>query len=278
MSDRPTYKDYKESRKEGNVIMTPDGSYYAATNPWVIKLFALLSIILFGGAGIIVIALYNGLWLNLMFDFLLAPFVLSWLLDYSKYRLLRFEKLEPGSPEHMEVISRFKPQQEKRQTAAKILEITVKVILTCMFLFALLNTYTAELVRSLFDSQPRLFSVEITSHQMDGEPEVLYSADGETSQTVVLLPATENLQIYVNASVTRTLKPVQLNLDGKPLILNMYNLHTYGRPPSWFWEPEYLKQAFRFYLEGIHDGSTLTLTCGDLHQEWVFDVTDKEAS
>ena len=31
-------------------------------------------------------------------------------------------------------------------------------------------------------------------------------------------------------------------------------------------------------MTDIHPGSTLTLTCGSLSREWVFDVADKEAS
>ena len=273
MKDKLTYKDYKQSRNKGNVIMSPDGSLYVISNMWLDKLFAVLSSI--PPAAIpsiyLIFAIYNRLWLNLMFECGFAAAAISPLFDYTKYRLLLFVKLEPGSRDYQEANSWFKPERESRQTALKILGITARVIIAGAVVFALLNSHTAELVRSLFDSQPRVASFEVNSYQDSGDVDVLYSASTDPSITVIHLPSPENSQIYVNALVSRTLTPAQLTLDGKPLTLNLY---VFSSHLSWFWEPEYLKQGFRFYLDDIRDGSTLTLTCGGLTREWVFEVAD----
>ena len=274
MNGRPTYREYRISLAYGNMIMTPDGSFYAILNKWLNTFFRVLSAIAFiiGSLGPLII-FFNDLWLNLLSEFYFLIFFLPILLNYPKYLLLHFMKLEPGNCDYEKAARLFEPRQKKRKTSGKVLSTVGAIILASMFMFILLNSHTAQLVRSLFDSRPRLATYEVTNRQAGKDVEVLYSAGKENPQTVIYLPADDQNHIYVDIMVSRMLTPAQLSLDGETL---SPNINLYSRQFSWFWESEYLKQDFFFYLEDIHDGSVLNLTCGDLHQEWVIEMADEE--
>ncbi len=270
MNDRPTYKDYKQSHAEGNVIMTPDGSLFAILNMWLYKLFNFFSNILLGTVGFIsaIMVLFNGMWPNLMFDFFFAAFVLSHFLGYPKYILLRFIRLEPGNLDHKEASSWFPPQQEQRQNSSKVLDIAGKVILACMAIFILLNSHTTVLVRSLFDS-PRLVSAEILQN---GSIDIL--DDSSSTSTVITIPTNLSNELDVQVVMAYTAETAEFALDGKPVIDDF----TLGdKALSLFWQPDYLMRRYDLNLTKIRDGSTLTLTCGDLHREWVFEVDEEGA-
>ncbi len=271
MKDRPTYKDYKQSHTEGNVIMTPDGSLYAILNMWLYKLFKFFSNVLLGAVGFIsaIMVLFNGMWPNLIFDFYFAAFVLSHFLTYPKYILLRFIRLEPGNLDHKEASSWFPPQQEKRQTSSKIFDIAGKVILACMAVFILLNSHTAQFVRSLFDS-PRLVSARILQN---GSIEIL--DESSSTSPVITIPSNLSNEFDVQFVMAYTAETAEFALDGKP-VTDDFSMGD--KDISLFWQPDYLKRRYDLNLTKVHDGSTLTLTCGDITREWVFEVPDEEAS
>jgi hypothetical protein len=210
-----------------------------------------------------------------MFEFYCASFVLPLFLFYPRCLLLRFIELEPGTNDFDEASSWFKPSRKTQRTAVQIFIMCGAVLLICVCLFLILNSHTVQLIRSLLDSNPRLVSMEITSYPDGNAPDVLYSINSAADRNVIYLPDVNNPQFYVEATVSRTATPAQLNLDGVPLKLNTIYIR---KPLSWFWESDYLKQSFRYNLRSIQDGSTLTLNCGDLHRDWVFSVADKEAS
>jgi hypothetical protein len=146
-----------------------------------------------------------------------------------------------------------------------IIQRFINILAALFLIFALLNSHSIALIRSLFDSQPRIASVEIT-HPSGENRNVLYSDDDSDLPDTITLTSRDDL--YFEVFVSRTLLPAKMQLNGTALP-NEWWLGTNKRSSS-FWEEDYLKQIYIYSLYDIRDGSTLTLTCGSLTREWVF--------
>lgn len=274
MNSMPTYKDFRYSNI-GNVVRTDDGRFFVITNSKLFRyLFRGVFIVILAAAGFATVwpdILGLDLWPNsTVFD---LPFVLL-LLHFSVariyYRFADFAELHEDHPEYREAVKLFepsirKPKQRAINNGQSVTAKTVSVVITVLILlFALLNSHSAQLVRSLFD-RPRLVSVDIIRPGA-----VVLSEDGSDKITVMTVPSNTGMLDLIIV-VARTAETAEFALDGS----DVKDDFTFrDKALSLFWQPDYLKRRYDLDLTGIRDGSTLTLTCGDLHQEWVFDIQE----
>ncbi len=123
-------------------------------------------------------------------------------------------------------------------------------------------------IRYWLDGGPRISSIEVRENGS-----WVYSNEDPTDESIINIPVlTGQPAINISVSTSGSPEPLQLALDGKSMpVYNDFELR-------WFWDSDYFVQCGYIDYADIRDGSTLTLTCGNLHREWVFDVADKEAS
>lgn len=105
---------------------------------------------------------------------------------------------------------------------------------------------------------------------MDSSIEV-YSADEDEINDTIPLPFDREVYQRIVIITSHTQDPAQLSLDG--VAPTRWLSITSCKWPSWFWDG-YLKQTYYYDNVVIRDGSVLTLDCGSLHREWVFDVAE----
>ncbi len=266
MSGKLAYKDYFLSKKKGNVIMTQDGRLFATERMQVRSeilryLFILIVLIIFSP----LVVRYD-LWPGSFYDFAFVCGTLTFGVFLLMPRLLRFTELKPDSPEYQEALSWFSSPNRHVNKASFVI---MHAVIAAALLTSLLSSHMAELVCSVFDSQPRVASLEIVQYGITVYP----SDNGEAPGLITL--ANADGELSVRAVVSRTTDEAELSLDGKPLDNRLWHK---SRLPHEFWQSEYLRQIYDCLLTGIRDGSVLTLTCGGLVREWVFEVPDKEAS
>jgi hypothetical protein len=252
MNSKPTFWEFLFCRDE-DVVIT-EGRYfylYDATRPvsrWLIA----ASYIFFPVT--LTISLLTGIWENIIFDFSIVALIIQACLLVWRYRRLRFIEVEQGTDEYWSVSHIFKPKRKLRVAAKKA---CYALILLTMLFFAA-NSLCALSIRSLAENNVRFTSVCISMDNAD-----LYNSDENTSDTLVYLPGSGTL--YVDVSTMYTPLPVRLYLDGSPLRPSYISRYA-----SFIWQNDYFKRYQYFKVSGtdIHDGSTLTLTCGSLHREW----------
>ena len=292
MNDKPRFLEYiLRSRSIGNVVKTSDGRFFVIANTKTfIKVFRFLFILETAliGLSLQLPGFFNlwpnlgfDLWPNLGFEFYILAEVIFLATQWLQHHLTFYEPIAPGSEDYREVTEWFQPKIRKirRSTSGAsgrvfgIIQRFFNILAALFLIFALLNSHTSQLVRSLFDSQPLIASVEIT-HPSGENRNVLYSDDDNDLPDTIALTSGDDL--FFEVIVSRTLSPAKMQLNGTPLP-NEWWLGTNKRS-SFFWEEDYLKQIYIYSLSNIHDGSVLTLTCGPLTREWVFDVADKEAA
>ena len=146
---------------------------------------------------------------------------------------------------------------------------------TFLVLVLMLNAsggFTLSCIRSLLDGGG-VVSAEFSTDSAHA----FYSDEQVTDEIVqVPIPDPSDGTVWIDIAVIHTPYSVRLSLDGKPLPEKQQlvkDLAAYALL-------DYFKQKVHFDLSGaqLHDGSTLTLTCGNLVREWVFDAADEEAS
>jgi len=187
--------------------------------------------------------------LNIYFDFgLLSIFITE------AVSLIRFRRAHATAPDSKTAGASSNPERLKTpraQRAAAGVSLTVITALLVAFLF--LNSACFAALRSL------VIAPQIT------EVRLLYIKDGDVSPQGAELPLppkeTESARLAV--TVAGTLKPASFSLSGKPLdpLLIEY-------PSFFFWQPAF-PVRYTLRLEGLTEGSVLTLTCGSMRREWV---------
>lgn len=266
MSDRPTFWDYLLSCN-GNVIKTHSGRYFwfdkdSRKRFWLTRIAFFLFVMAFNT----VIYLTNRISLpqNSIFDVAFLLLFLLWPVLRLVYKATRFEELEPGSANAEEACTwRYYPIIRKTAFSA----------LAALSVFCLLNSYTALAIRSAVENAPRIHSIEFQA----GDESVHMEAGAYKGDNVVELTRHQSKgTVNIHVTTAGTTYHAELSLDGRQIELEPWRKYM-----SWFWERDY---SFCEYFgairvsNNIRDGSVLTLNCGSLTREWVFDVTNKEAS
>ncbi len=265
MSDRPTYTDYLFHR-EGSYILSR-GEYFTVINHkrrflyWAIGFGVLLAAI-----GILMwLEITDRIWPVWMHDVHLAAIPLFFLVTWLQYRRAHFINVKEGTEDW---------EKASKQVFSAIAQIIWIVMLLFNFLLFAPNGFTVSYIRSQLDGGGQVRSARITI--ADGEElfDDVYLAE---KTMMISIPKKKSAVVEVNVTVIRTPASLIVSLDGQPLPPGEWTYRTSHFYASW---SEYFKQYGYYTIptSDIRDGSVLTLTCGDLYREWVFEVADKEAS
>ncbi len=262
MNDRPTFWEYLLSCNS-NVIKTRSGRYFwfdkdSRKRFWLTRIAFFLFVMAFNT----VIYLTNRISLpqNSIFDVAFLLLCLLCPVLRLVYKATRFEELEPGSANAEEACTwRYYPVIRKAGVSA----------LAALSVFCLLNSFATLAIRSAVENAPRIHSIELEA----GDEPVHMEADTYKGDNVVELTRLQSKgTVYIHVTTAGTPYHAELSLDGRPI-----EMEQWRKRMSWFWERDYF--ICEYYGEirvsnNIPDGSTLTLTCGDLSREWVFEVAD----
>lgn len=250
MSDRPTYNEYAFSRTE-NVVQTADGLYFNVSTPKFTSAIRVLLYFLFVGLYIwLIFRRSEGfIWPHLMLEAQLFLLLVLQVSNYIGYRLTSFREISADDEDHAEVSAWH--YGKPGFSAGKILLVLVLV-------FLLLNSFSVTYLRSVINHDAQVESIND-------------EAVTEDTQVITVPYNSYDQTLYIQ--IIRTSQPAEFTFDGMPLENYSRNLLF-----SWIWEEGYFRQRYELFLDDIHDGSVLNLTCGDITREWVFDVADEEAS
>ncbi len=265
------------SKLIGDVVKTRHGQYFNVQNYdtlriWKTGLNTLLALVLvILGA----LSLFNylpeySMMPTLLLDFILAAAFLLWLLPRLLYRFASFRFIPPESHEHL-IASETKFPKRNNPLAS--------VALGLVLLAVFLHSFTFQYIRSLIDDDPRMISVGIYADAPDET--TLWYTDDFTDSAPASVQVDDSFfrdELDLNVTFSRTDDlPMRLSADGQPFAgFVSREVHF-----NWFWQDDYFHQTYSFTVYNIsefRDGSTLTLTCGDLHQEWVIEMADEEES
>ncbi len=257
MSDRPTFWEYIIYRYHDEV-KTRSGRYYifdlyTRKRRW----FSIMLPVLFNAL------LFSSLLIspNVIFDVVIVNvllFCLVFKLEYNSYHFKEFEMAQASTDPS---VWRYRPALRKTGLCA----------LALLMVFSLINSFSALAIKSAIENNPQIQIMEVRTDNDEVYTEI--DIDG-TTDTIILSQFGSEGTVYIQITTVRTPSRVSLCLDGKPL--EYYHADFI----SWFWNTDYVSRFYTFFTDGldIRDGSVLTLTCGDLVREWVFEVPDKEAS
>ena len=260
MSDRPTYKDYLFHR-EGSYIRS-GGQYYTIVKEKMrIGDWGFAAIIIAAAVVLMWLIFSDLIWVSWLSDFLLLTAPLHILAPKLHYRRTRFETVIEGS--------------EAWQKAAALKYSPSDNILATVF-------YAVSLVFLLVIYTPGSFIISSIRSQLDGGGGIVsaefsqsgtgaFYEDESVTEKSVPVPVSDlsGTEVDIYITVIHTPDTALLSLNGKPLPQE----HQPGkRITTIFDSQDYFKQETRFPIsdELLHDGSTLTLTCGSLTREWVF--------
>ena len=266
MNDKPTYRDYL-FHDNGKYIRS-GGQYYSIVTSKKRK-------IVFRTVRISFLVIVIGLLIWLMCsntsgpnlgdasgpnlgDGFLTVCLITEILSILKYRHARFVIVPEGSDAYREA------SELQYSASSKVKE----VVLTCVVLIILVpGSYTVSYIRSLADHSGGIVSTSIESRE-----DILYSSENVTEENILVsVPDLADHSLFADITVTQSPSHARLMLDGQPLP-DKYQPQMGG---STLFSNDYFKQStlFSIPVSQLHDGSTLTLTCGDLRREWTFDLT-----
>ncbi len=267
MMGRPTFREYLLSNRSG-YTRSKDGWYFADASSKALheitkSVFVLIIIAMLIADFVFSIELKTQTWFDFSgTDLALCIFILAPIGFFTVYRLSRFRRLDEGTEEYNNAVN------QKRHPKLNTMRLTFNVLL---FIFLLSFSTPAAYAYSLFVPPSTDISVNTDSN------ELVYSENGSANGTaVVVLPAEyDSAPLSVGITTRHEPSPLQLNLNGYSLDVIVSRFHNTGWPWNGFFS-----QHCRFNIpsDAVPDGSTLTLTCGDLYREWVFDMKDEEAS
>ncbi len=255
MRDRPTYWEYRFANRN-EYIRTKNGRFFHAEldKPAKWRVF---------GVGIAVLALflvcflYFGLNTNqfatfsLLFDSIALNLFSILLGNLLRYHFSRFYLIQESSDESS-------PAPTHR--LQKVLFILALILWT----FAALNSSSARLLYSAAADNPEVVIATVDGYQLDAFP--------VTDTNVVSLSGLPK-SIHLNISITKAVRNPTFRLDGQ--LISDYDAHQRYRY-HFFWEEHYPRSDYRIWLD-IHNGSVLTMDCGDIHREWTFVSSDTES-
>ena len=250
--------------RSGNVIETKDGRCYVINKPAWYMLCQIAYIILC--LPVLICPLYyvfGSYWPNVIFDYLFMLMAIPFVISVIRYRNA------PFAPADHCTADRNKPNRCVKLAAA--------CFVLLVSLFFLLNGVGVSSLRSLIDGGGRLQSLYVSHKHSNDEWHFtcIYNDDGTGRITTEPLPADVRFHRHgIEINVMHTPATANFLLNGKP----PWGDVECDMESFWFWENDYLLTNYYFESKygAIRDGSTLTLTCGDLYREWVFEVDEEE--
>ena len=261
MSDRPTYKDYL-FHSESRYIKSGGRYYTMAVEKAGIRTRIFLGVYIAAVAALIVLSLTNIIWPIWVGELWLLSIPIQIILSKRRYNRARFVPVEENTEDWQKA--------SKRIFSAVTMIVWIVVVLSSSILYSP-GGFTVSYIRSQLDN-----NAIVEMYTIGGEK---YYSDGDSSDQGVPYTITSFYEgdVWINIRVLHSPDTARLSFDGQPLpqkdqprksgttILEML---------------DYFEQETFFSIPGdkLHDGSTLTLTCGGLTREWVFDVPNEEAS
>ncbi len=266
MSDRPTFRDYLFHTE--NRYTKSGGRYFAIVKNksrrlvWLMYSFFVVILIT-----LMFLSLTDIIWSNCLGEVVLIAIPIYIFLLKLMYRRTQFITVVDNTDAwHKAAALKYSPSD-------RITTIVLNVLLILMLLYTHLPSgFVVSSIRSQLDGGG-IVSAEFS---LNGTG-TFYKNDPVLDDTLLVpIPDPSGDKVWIYISVVHTPDIARLSLDGIPLpddqqpyrIQNMFDLQNY------------FKQETYFRMSGnlLHDGSVLTLNCGSLIREWVFEVADEEAS
>ena len=260
-NDRPTYRDYlfhSENRfvKSGNCYYTI-AKEKVSVGAWVFV--GLYSAVI---AVLIVLGITNIIWPTWFGEIWLVSVPVHIFLSKQRYRRARFILVQEDTEDWQKA--------SKRVFSAAGLILWMVVVFFNLVMY-LPGCFTVSYIRSQSD---RNATIEMG---VSGEG-TYYSDENTLDESVpVTISALPNDDVWINIRIFHTPDTARLSLNGQPL---PQKDQLRKRATSIIDIQNYFEQGTFFSIPGnlLHDGSTLTLDCGDLHREWVFSVAGEEGA
>ncbi len=265
MKDRPTFREFLFYYRKAFVKST-SGGFYTPVNSRKAKalyfvVFLAFEVMLFT---VWILTMHRGqLWPTRMIDFLLLLNLGNLLCQYPHYRFTRYERI----PEDSEAYARA----STLKYPSKATVISMSLLAAILLLVALQST-GASYVRYWLDGGAMITQADISIGGHDKPLPLAQEALSGDAPMLQIPAASGSPSVSVSVTTSGSPEPLQLMLDGKAARVFA------DQELRWFWDANYFVQCGYIDDADVHDGSVLTLTCGELTREWVFEVADEEAS
>ncbi|MBT3318533.1 MAG: hypothetical protein HN389_02050 [Clostridia bacterium] len=180
---------------------------------------------------------------------LLLPLII--MLDY---KLTKFRRLDK---------SLLKKKQLKRGGRGRVAGIVFISLIPALFIFAFLNTFSFNWIRSQFDDRrdANLDALVV------GEDIFRFDNSDNPGSLSIIDTYIDSGVVRVDIVSERTPQPIELLLNGNSYAdMYSYNRRSLGS----FWEETYFVQQYSYYLPAgdLEDENTIMIRCGDIEKEY----------
>lgn len=262
MSDKPTYKEF--NRRSGDTVIVADGRSFIVENNGILRgIIAVYPILFYIAIFIFNQTDFGELHRNFVFDAGAIMIILYWPLMRLLYKLARFRVNTEEDDYNCRLGFDGMQRNRKPMTSAVTCRVSV-AFFAIVLLFCIANSFFVFYIRSAIEDRAHFTTVTLSD---DGEEINLLCIDSSDGDEVTL-PADTTPLLFVETACTT--EKLTITLDGKSSSFYIYE-DAYA---SWFWETDYFIYRYRALIDEIHDGSVLEMTCGDLYQQWVFDLPE----
>ncbi len=254
MNDKPTFKDYF-FRRERNYIRSNDQYFAIVEKKISLVLRIVLGILLVLLIASIILDALGIIWSGTSIDILFAYYLIFFILPIIKYRRTKFTLLQMDTEEWK------KASKYSFSAASRI--VSILLLIPCAA-STFLCGFTVSFIRSQLDGGG-IIEVRVKGEETYYDDTLTFD---ESDPIPITIPPDEDVTVYI--SVRRTPFPARLSLNGNPLP-DIYQLNKKSIDFT-----DYFRQDGICELpDGVYrDGSILTVTCGDLTREWVFDTAE----
>ena len=259
MNDKPTFKDYYFHR-ERNYIRSNDQYFVMDEKKTSLIFWIGLGILIALLIASIILDFIGIIWSGIYYDILFVLYLIPVIMPIIKYRRTKFTLLQMDTEER-------KKASELSFSPGSSISSILWLILIAAFIFP--SGFTVSFIRSQLDGGG-IIEVRVKGEETYYDDTLTFD---ESAPIPITVPPDENVKVYI--SILHTPQTARLSLNGNT------------QPPD-IYQPNKRQINFTDYFrqDGIcklpdgayRDGSTLTLTCGDLTREWVFDTADKEGA
>jgi len=180
---------------------------------------------------------------------LLLPLII--MLDYKLTKFRRIDK------------SLLKKKQLKRGNRGRVAGIVFISLIPALFIFAFLNTFSFNWIRSQFDDKrdANLDALVV------GEDIFRFENSDNPNSLSIIDTYIDTGAVRVDIVSERTPQPIELLLNGNSYAdMYSYNRRSLGS----FWEETYFVQQYSYYLlaQDLEDENKIVIRCGDIEKEY----------
>lgn len=174
------------------------------------------------------------------------------------YKLTKFEQTD---------ISQLDQEKISGVNSNRIINTVFISLIPIVFIFAFLNTFSFNWIRSQIDDNKDIYlsAIEVGKHEVEFGP--LSNSSKILIKEVYLTP--ELVRIDIKSE--KTPEPIELILNGKSYFEE--NAHII-RGNNFFWKDTYFLQQYSFYLdtEVLEKENWIKIRCGDIEKEYTLSI------